>query len=290
MEIGLNLPATNPALTAPLLRRLAERADARGYAELFLGEHVVLFGAPTSDYPASEDRQAFFNPTAPLVDPIQTLSFLAACTSRIRLGTGVVILPQRNPVYTAKHVATLDWLSGGRFDFGVGVGWAEEEYKALDMPFAQRGPRCEEFVAVMKALWTQHRSEFSGRFYELPACYQYPKPVQTPHPPLWFGGWSPPALERAARLGDGWYGFEMSAADVAGHVDTLRRLRTDLGRAERPFKVLCGCFITQPQTLDALKAYRDAGVDQFVMALTAAEPAALERQLEDFADRFIGQL
>jgi probable F420-dependent oxidoreductase len=126
------------------------------------------------------------------------LAFLAAHTARVRLGTGICLVPQRNPVYTAKEVATVDWLSGGRFDFGVGVGWLAEEFRALDVAFERRGDRCREYLDVMRRLWCDSVSAFAGSFYDLPASRQYPKPVQQPHPPICFGGESDAAMRRVA--------------------------------------------------------------------------------------------
>ena len=192
MDLALNLPVVHPAVTGAVLGDLAARAEELGYTALYLGEHVVLFDAPDDEYPGSDTGEAFFPADSSLPDPLTAHAYLAGRTERIRLATGVMLVPQRNPVYTAKHAATLDWVSGGRLDLGIGVGWSRDEYRACDVPFARRFDRVVDYVGVMRTLWEDPRSEFSGEFYELERCRQYPKPVQQPLP-LWFGGWSEPA-------------------------------------------------------------------------------------------------
>jgi probable F420-dependent oxidoreductase len=287
MEIGLNLPVANASVTPEVLRSVAIAAEAKGFAELYLGEHVVLFDKPTDSYPSSDDGEAFFPASAPLPDPLVTHAFVAASTSRVRLATGVMLLPQRNPVYTAKHVATLDWLSGGRFDCCVGLGWSSEEFEACAVPWAERGARAEEYVAVMRSLWTDPVSRFDGRFYNLQPCRQYPKPVQRPHPPLWFGGWTDAALGRTARLGNGWYGFDLAADVAAERIAGLRGILAEDGRPAGSVKICLGGYGLQPQTIAELRAYHDAGVEQFVFTPTESEPARILEQLDFLAGEFV---
>lgn len=287
LEIGLNLPVATPGLTPALLRELALRAEEAGFAELYLGEHVVLFDRPTERYPGSDDGEAFFDATLPIPDPLVAHAFVAAATSRIRLATGVLLLPQRNPVYTAKHVATLDWLSGGRLDLGIGVGWSLQEIAACGVPTEHRGARCDEYVAVMKALWTQPLSRHSGRFYELPECRQYPKPVQEPHPPLWFGGWTDAALDRAARLGDGWYGFDQPAEQVRDCARRLARLCAERGRPFEGLTLACGAYGKMPRDRSDLAAYAAAGVCQFAVSITTPDPAGMVDELRSLARAFV---
>jgi len=149
MKIGLFAPAVYPAGTPEYLRTLGTAAEERGFHSLWMAEHVVLFDDYASRYPYAADGRIPASGESGFLDPFDALSFLAAHTTRIRLGTGICLVPQRNPVYTAKEVATVDWLSGGRFDFGVGVGWLAEEFRALDVPFERRGDRCREYLEVM---------------------------------------------------------------------------------------------------------------------------------------------
>lgn len=289
MDIGLNLPVVNPSATPAFLRDIAMRAEELGFAELYLGEHVVLFDAPADLYRQSDDGSAFFPSMANLPDPIQALTFFAACTSRIRLATGVAILPQRNPVYTAKHVATLDWLSGGRFDFAIGTGWSSEEYAACATPFESRGERCREYIEVMRRLWCDPVSSFSGRFYELPACRQHPKPVQKPHPPLWFGGFGEATYRRVAELGSGYYGFDQTPAEIAAVRERLGELLAERGRSLGEITISHGVYNRLPVSTDTLAQYHAAGVDQFVVSLRAADQAGMRAELEWFGREFIGR-
>jgi probable F420-dependent oxidoreductase len=289
MEIGLNLPVANPSVTPEILRAVAIAAEAKGFAELYLGEHVVLFDKPSDRYPSSDDGEAFFPATAPLPDPLVTHAFIASCTTRVRLATGVMLLPQRNPVYTAKHVATLDWLSGGRFDCTIGLGWSSEEFEACDVPWAERGARAEDYIGVMRSLWSDPVSSYEGRFYSLKPCRQYPKPVQRPYPPLWFGGWTDAALNRTARLGNGWYGFDQTAEAIAERVARLRAFVAEQGRAMESVKISCGGYSLQPASIAELRAYHDAGVRQFVFTLTETEPARIMEQIDFLAGEFVAK-
>lgn len=288
MKFGLNLPVANPRVGPADLRRIAALAEAQGFAELYLGEHVVLFDRPEDLYPATEGDPTFPS-TTPLPDPLVTLAFVAACTDRIRLATGVLLLPQRNPVYTAKHIATLDWLSGGRFDCALGLGWSRQEFSACGVPWAERGARADEYIEVMRRLWQDEISQFSGRFYDLAPCRQYPKPVQSPHPPLWIGGWSEAALARAARQGDGWYGFDLTSERAALCIATLHRLAEKEGRDAAGLQIVVGLSRELPLTEAKIAAYRASGVGQIVLSLTEATPDAMLAELDAHADRFIAR-
>ena len=161
MRIGLFLPLTNPLATPEYIETFAQAAEERGFATLWVAEHVVLFDEYQSRYPYSPSGKILGVPgDSGLLDPLVTFGAIAAVTQEIRLGTGICLIPQRNPVYTAKEVATVDWLSDGRFTLGIGVGWLEEEFRALGVPFEQRGSRCREYIEVMKRLWCDPVSEF----------------------------------------------------------------------------------------------------------------------------------
>ena len=279
MELGLNLPVAHPAVTPGMLRDMARQAEDLDFAEVYLGEHVVLFDEPVDRYPGSETGAAFFPATLPIPDPLVGLAFVAACTERIRLATGVMLLPQRNPVYTAKHIATVDWLSQGRLDVAIGIGWSSEEFAACGVPWVDRGARCDEYVEVMRALWNQEISEHHGALYQLEPCRQYPKPVQDPHPPLWFGGVSDRALDRVARLGDGWYGFDLSPELVADRLAVLRQLLEGCGRSLDDLTIAVGAYSLMPALRSNLAAYQAAGVDQFVISLTSPNPADMASEI-----------
>jgi probable F420-dependent oxidoreductase len=217
-----------------------------------------------------------------LIEPFAAMAFLAAVTTNVRLGTGVLLVPQRNPVYTAKSVTTVDWLTNGRVDLGIGVGWLAEEFAALGVPFDRRGQRCDEYIAVMRSLWTDEVSRFKGEFYELAPARQFPKPLQKPHPPIHVGGESNAALRRAARLCEGWYGYNLDPTQAAERVTKLRSLIAEAGR--KPSDVLVSvCPYQREITKDDFAAYEEAGVDQLVLYAPIRSTEDIERVLDPLA-------
>src|SRR6516165_3119213 len=235
MQFDLWLPTASPMTTSALLDAVAGGAEARGIGTIWVGEHVVLFGEYESHYPYAEDGRIPAPPGSGLLEPLVTLTYLAARTSTVRLGTAMLLLPQRNPVYVAKEVATLDWLSGGRVDLGIGVGWLKEEFDALNTPWPRRGKRTDEYLEVLHTLWTDDVSSFAGETYQLPPCEMFPKPVQNPQPPIHIGGETPAALRRVARHGQGWHTFNRSPAQLAeglaeldAHLEAAGRRREDV--------------------------------------------------------------
>ena len=286
MRIGLFAPLINPYHTPEYVIALGRGAEQRGFHSLWLGEHVVVFDDYASPYPYAEDARVPMPRDSGLLELFVTLGYLAAVTTRIRLGTGICLVPQRNPVYTAKEVATLDYLSGGRVEFGVGVGWLKEEFDALGVPFARRGARAREYLEVMRRLWCDPVAEFSGAFYQLPACRQQPQPIQQPHPPIHFGGESEAALKRVADLGQGWFGFNRTVDEAAGDIRRLGALLTDRGRSLDDVEVSV-CPYMRPMDQDALAGYRDAGVDQLILMATCSGIDKLEPLLDRLAQDFL---
>ncbi len=286
MRIGLFAPLAAPFATADYLHTLGRAADERGFESLWLAEHVVLFDDYRSAYPYAQDGRIPAAPEGGILEPFTSLGFLAATTERIRLGTGICLVPQRNPVYTAKEAANIDVLSNGRLDLGVGVGWLAEEFRALNVPFERRGTRCRSYLEVMRRLWCDEVSEYKDEFYELPACRQYPKPVQQPHPPIHFGGESEAALRRVADLGQGWYGFNLAPADAEERVARLRTLLDERGRPHHDVQVSVAPYLRGMEP-DDLVRYRQAGVDQVILMALARDASGLEKVLDDLAARFV---
>tara|TARA_B100001123_G_scaffold414296_1_gene513574 strand:+ start:695 stop:1552 length:858 start_codon:yes stop_codon:yes gene_type:complete len=283
MRIGLFAPVISPINDASYLRALAKGAEERGFHEIWLGEHVVLFDEYEAQYPYQEDGKIPVSVENGLLEPITAMSYMSAVTDRLRLGTGICLVPQRNPVYTAKEIAAVDYLSGGRVDFGVGVGWLEEEFDALGVPFARRGARCREYLKVIETLWTDDVSSFSGEFYELPPCRQFPKPIQRPGPPIYFGGESNAALRRVAEIGQGWYGFNVSTEDVGRYLERLDGFLADSGRRRSDVDIVIGPYANKLNT-DRAKQYEDAGVDQLVALIVGRNLDELERWLDRLAE------
>jgi probable F420-dependent oxidoreductase len=279
MDIGLFAPLGNGNASAELLRALGREAEDRGFESIWVAEHVVLFDDYESRYPYAADGRFPGGGDTGLLEPLTALTYLAAVTDRIRLGTGICLVPQRNPVYTAKQVVDLDCLSGGRVDFGVGVGWLREEFEALAMPFAQRGARTDEYLEVMRTLWTDEVSSFEGEHYTLPACRMYPKPVQRPHPPIHVGGESAAAMRRAARHGDGWYSFNRLPDELDGPLERLDAMLAEEGRTRGDLQLTVSPYF-HPVDAPAVEAYRARGVDRLVVLCLAFDVDGLRTQLD----------
>jgi probable F420-dependent oxidoreductase len=279
MHVGLFAPLGNGNANADLLRTLGREAEDRGFESIWVAEHVVLFDDYDSQYPYAADGRFPGGGDSGLLEPLTALTYLAAVTDRVRLGTGICLVPQRNPVYTAKQVVDLDNLSGGRVDFGIGVGWLKEEFDAVAAPFPHRGPRTDEYLQVMRALWTEDPSSFDGEHYQLPECRMYPKPVQTPHPPIHVGGESDAALRRVARHGQGWYTFNRTPDDLEAPLARLDELLAAEGRSRADVQ-LTVCPYLQPLGEGAIDGYRERGVDRLVVLCLAFDVDMLKSQLD----------
>ena len=279
MDFDLWLPTANPFATPEYLAAVGREAEARGVHGIWVGEHVVTFEHYASHYPYAEGGKIPMPPGSGLLEPFTTLAFLAAVTTSVRLGTAMCLLPQRNPVYSAKEVATVDWLSGGRVDLGVGVGWLREEFEALEVPWERRGERTDEYLHVLRALWCEDPSSFSGTYYTLPPCNLHPKPVQVPHPPIHIGGESEAALRRTARVAQGWHTFNRAPADVPAALSHLEALLHEEGRSRADLKVTV-CPYFKPLDASITEQYAEAGADAvsaFLFAMSTEDvPAAFD--------------
>ncbi len=220
MHLGVGLPVSGAWATPQNMRRVATRAEELGYASVWTFQRLL--------HPVDEDWGAVYHS---VVDPVTALSYVAGTTSHIRLGLAVVNVPYYAPIVLSKALTTLDIVSGGRLDVGLGLGWAPEEFEAVGVPRDRRGARGEEFVACLEAIWTQSEVEFHGEFYDVPRSRVDPKPVQRPHPPLLMGGTAEVALRRAGRIADGW--ISSSRADLTAlgsSIDIVRSAAAEAGR------------------------------------------------------------
>ena len=279
MRFDLWTPTANPFATPELLAALGHEAEERGVATIWVGEHVVLFDEYRSRYPYAADGRIPAPSGSGLLEPITTLSFLAAHTTTVRLGTAMVLLPQRNPVYTAKEVSTLDWLSHGRVDLGVGVGWLQEEFDAVNVPWPQRGARTDEYLQVLRALWCDEPSSFAGTWYTLPPCSMFPKPIQQPHPPIHVGGESDAALRRAARAGQGWHTFNRLPGDLAAPLARLERLLEEEGRSRSEVRITV-CPYFHELTPERVEQYAESGADAVAALFFAGGPDDVPSMLD----------
>lgn len=302
---GTSMPSRGDMASPENLRTLAQRAESLGFDSVWVSDHIILPRKVDSFYPYAADGVATFRPDEDYYDPLATLNFLAGCTQKIRLGTHVLILPYRNPVVTAKMLSTLDVLSGGRVILGAGVGWMEEEFQALGLDtYAQRGAVTDEYIQLFKELWTKDEPEFQGEHYQLSGMGFMPKPVQKPHPPIWIGGHTNPAIRRAAEYGDGWMPIGLrppailEPEELAEKIARLRRLTV---RAGRPEDAVSLCFSTgvtfddspgatrrmmsgrAEQIAGDLRQYQDLGVRNFILGFPGDSVAALNEAMEQFS-------
>lgn len=267
-----------------IIRDVATAAEEAGFATLWAGEHVVLVDEPQSRYPYSADGKIAVSADADWLDPLLGLSYAAAFTSRIGLATGILLLPEHNPVLLAKQAATLDVLSGGRFTLGVGIGWSAEEFAALGVPFARRGERAVEYVAAMREIWAADSASFSGEFTQFEAVRVYPKPVHARRIPIVAGGNSDAALKRAASFSDGWYGFNLEAGAVAERIGTLAAYCREQGR--EPAEVRTAVCVSDggPGLVPDLAK---TGLDELVVvAAPPADPAEVTAWVAELARRW----
>jgi probable F420-dependent oxidoreductase len=263
MKVGLFMPFGTANASAELVVAAGQAAEERGFESIWVAEHVVMFDEYESAYPYAANGRFPGGGDSGLLEPLTALAFLAAVTTRIRLGTGICLVPQRNPVYTAKQVADVDVLSGGRVDFGIGVGWLREEFEAVSAPFERRGRRCDEYLMAMRSMWTEPVSEFHGELYDLRPCQVYPKPVQQPHPPIHVGGESDAALRRVAQLGQGWYSFNRLPDQLDEPLARLDALLAEAGRS-RDGVELTVCPYFNEITPAMIEEYAAKGVDRLV--------------------------
>jgi probable F420-dependent oxidoreductase len=228
MKYGLAF-ASSVAIDGDDALRLCERAEQLGFESVWGGEHVVMPSVIDSPYPYSDDGKVPAVPETPIPDPLIWLAFAAAVAPTLRLGTCILIVPQRNPLVLAKEIATLDRLSNGRVELGLGVGWLREEFDALGVPWDRRGARNDEYVAAMRALWSGSEVEFHGEFVDFPPVTCSPRPVQASVPIL-VGGDTPVALRRAARIADGYFPGESDPERLGRLIAELRAVTEDHGR------------------------------------------------------------
>ncbi len=281
--IGVGLSAEPDVITV-----IAETAEACGYHSLWAPEHIVLLDQYSSKYPYTQDGvMPFPSLEIDLLDPFLALTYAAASTKKIRLGTGICLVPERHPLTTAKEVASLDKLSQGRFDFGIGIGWLKEEFDALQIPWPRRAQRTRDYLAAMKTLWTTTESQHQGEFVTFPPLRSFPKPVQLPHPPLIFGGESEPALRRAGEIGDGWWGVNVTVEAAARHKQTIGDFARAAGRDPDKLTYAVSPQLGGPIGPDEIKQYADAGIDQVIVGAFCASADEYKRTIEQTAESLI---
>jgi probable F420-dependent oxidoreductase len=293
MRFGIWLPNCRHLATPEIIRRAAVRAEALGYDSVWVSDHVVVPRANVGNFGET------------IFDPLITLGVVAGATSRVRLGTTVLIVPYRQAVVTAKMVSSLDALSGGRVVLGVGAGWVAAESAMLGVPFAERGPMTDEYLRAMRELWTSPSPSFAGKYVRFDDLHFEPRPVQKPHPPIWVGGHGRASLRRAAEFGAAWHPINRSPAELRAGVAELARQSRDRGRATPPALTLrndvrilkpgesappsahAGRVVAgEPAALvDQIAELAACGVEELVLELLAADGRELDEQMAAFAER-----
>ncbi len=297
MELGFSLPTAGAWATPAHQLVVARRAEALGYHSLWVFQRLLYALDPQNDYPPLPGQpwpRAFQH----VADPTVTLAWIAGQTSRIRLGTSVLIMPYYAPILLAKQLATLDQVSGGRLHVGLGIGWSRDEYQAVGVPYRDRGRRADEFLRCLTAIWTEDPVEFTGEFYSVPRSRIEPRPVQRPRPPITYGGYAGPAVvRRCVTLADGFNGGNLPLKDVAPLVRAVREAATAAGRDPATLHVVCrGSFRLRPApegpgrrplwgTIDEIREdvrrYAEAGLTElFLEGNFDPDGASLDRALE----------
>ena len=305
VTFGCSLPTRGPMSSPSTLRSLAQRAEDLGFDSVWVSDHIILPRQVESFYPYAADGVATFRPDDTYYEPLAALNFLAGCTQKVKLGTHVLILPYRNPVLTAKILATLDVLSEGRVILGAGVGWMEEEFQALGLnTFHERGAVTDEYIELYKELWTKDEPVFDGKYYQLSGSGFQPKPVQKPHPPIWIGGHTGPAIRRAAKYGDGWMPIGLrppailEPEELGGKIAQLRKFTVRAGRPEDAVSITFSTDVIfdksagpsrrmmvgrAEQIAADLRQYQDLGVQNFIFSFPGQGAAELQESMEQFS-------
>jgi probable F420-dependent oxidoreductase len=279
VKFGISFANAGPWALPEFAASLAETAEGLGFESLWTVEHVVVPEGYGSAYPYSRSGRMPGPEEAPIPDPLVWLSWIAARTSAIQLATGILILPQRNPVILAKEVATLDVLSGGRAILGVGVGWLKEEFESIGVPFEERAARTDEAIAALRALWTEDSPAYHGRYFDFAGAKSYPHPARPGGVPIVVGGHSPAAARRAGRLGDGFFPARGDPDELGGLIAEMRAAASAGGRDPDAIEVTCG----GARDLDRARALAAAGASRLTIAPPAFDPRGLREGLERYA-------
>jgi probable F420-dependent oxidoreductase len=285
MRFGAAFVNTGKAIYAEGAVAVAQAAEAAGYDSLWTVEHVVVPAGYESQYPYSPTGKMPGTEESPIPDPLIWLTYVAAATTTIKLGTGILILPQRNPVILAKETATLDLMSNGRVLLGIGIGWLAEEFTAIGIPFADRGNRTDEYVAALRTLWRDPSPSIDGKFVSFHDAKMYPKPVQPGGIPIVVGGHTEAAARRAGRLGDGFFPVFTTPEQLAPILDVMRSAARDAGRDENAIEITVGGGIDT----ETIRQFEDLGVSRVVAFGAGRDIDHAIGNLRGFADNVMAK-
>jgi len=280
MQYGiLMFPSRQPVDVATVARQ----AEALGFDSLWVGEHPIMPVHSTSPFPGSPDGR-IPDSYSWFLDPFVALARASAVTTKLRLGTGITLIPERNPLLLAKEIATLDYFSGGRFVFGIGAGWNKEETEIMGGNFTHRWTQTREAIEAMKALWANEAAEYHGTYYDFPLVRSFPRPVQQPHPPIFLGGAARQVFKRTVAYGNGWMPTRSTPELIKQGRAVLNELALEAGRDPKSIEVMAYIAPTDRAKLQALA---EAGADSAVLLLTNAPEAAALAELEQIAKAFL---
>jgi probable F420-dependent oxidoreductase len=282
MNIGVFVFATDSSADPAVV---AQKAEALGFASFWVPEHPIIPIRYTSRYPGSADG-VIPDAYGRIVDPFVALARASGVTKTIKLGTGICLIPERNPLLLAKEVATLDRFSGGRFLFGIGAGWLKEETEIMGGDFPHRWTQTKDAILAMKALWTQDEAEYHGKYYNFPAVRSFPKPAQKPHPPIFLGGTDVNVFKRVVEWGDGWMPVRATVEEIKRGRATLNELAEKAGRDPRSVEVLAFGFPGRFRERQEIEELEKAGVSHVTIWLTAEGQGAVA-EMEELARRVL---
>jgi probable F420-dependent oxidoreductase len=289
MKFGIMFANTGTYATAEGIRALAAAAEDAGFDSLWTVEHVCVPEGYESEYPYAESGRMPGPENSPIPDPLVWLTYVAAVTTTLKLATGILILPQRQPLVLAKECATLDQLSGGRLLLGVGAGWLREEFDALDVPFGDRGRRTDDYIGALRAAWGEQPASHAGEFTRFDGVYVQPGPVDG-RIPIVVGGHSEAAARRAGRLGDGFFPGSGSDDQLASLIATMRAAAEDAGRDPSTIEITAGgAAVFAPDPIEALQRQAAMGVSRVAIPPLTYDPTQIAPVLTDLHDRIISK-
>jgi probable F420-dependent oxidoreductase len=305
MKLGVFLPVSGRAAVPEVLAEAAQQAEKLGFDSVWAAERMVNPWEMATRYPYSSTEQWFVPPESPFLETLTALTFLAGVTEKVALGSSVIVLPYRHPLFTARVATSIDTLSNGRLILGVGIGWMPEEFEALGVPFKDRAGMSDEQLQIFHLLWKEERPHFEGRYYQFAEVAVNPRPVQQPRFPIWVGGESEPAQRRAARYADAWFPYfvKITPEDLAARFENVRRLAADAGRGPDEVKRCCVRPVevtsepvpqeentlrgTPEQLVEAFKRYEKAGVEHMALQFMVGRWPERKEQIEKFGQEVI---